>query len=276
MALKTFQPRTPSQRFKTTADFSLLTKKKDLPKRPKDLFVGLTKSGGRNNQGHITMRHIGGGHKRKYRVIDFLRDKNDVPGKVVSLEYDPNRTAYIAMISYVDGEKRFIIAPNNLKVGDSVIASENADIQPGNHLSLGQIPVGTVVHNIELEPGHGGILSRSAGSFGQLMAKEGLYCQLRMPSGEMRLLHSRCKATIGQVSNLEHENMKLGKAGRSRWLGIKPTNRGVSMNPVDHPMGGGEGKASGGHPQSPWGTPAKGYKTRNNKRSDAFIVKRRK
>jgi large subunit ribosomal protein L2 len=225
----------------------------------------------------MTVRHIGGGHKRKYRVVDFARDKREIPARVASIEYDPNRTAYIALLNYADGEKRYIIAPLNLSVGDAVLASESADIKPGNNLSLASIPVGTLIHNIETEPGKGGKLARSAGNFAQLMAKEGEYCQVKMPSGEIRLLHSRCRASIGQLSNTDHENISIGKAGRARWLGIRPTNRGVSMNPIDHPHGGGEGKSSGGgHPRTPWGVPTKGYKTRNNKRTDAFIVKRRK
>ncbi len=277
MAVKTFKPTTPANRYKTVADFSILTPKKDQPKKPASLFGNLTKSGGRNNFGKMTVRHVGGGHKRKYRVIDFLRNKRDIPAKVASLEYDPNRTAYIALLNYADGEKRYILAPLGLKVGDPVLASDQADIKPGNNLALSNIPVGTFIHNLEVEPGKGGKLSRSAGNFAQLMAKEGVYCQVKMPSGEVRLIHSRCRASIGQLSNTEHENIALGKAGRKRWLGVRPTNRGVSMNPIDHPHGGGEGKSSGGgHPRTPWGVPTKGFKTRNNKRTDAFIVKRRK
>lgn len=277
MALKTFKPTTPSLRYKTVADFSVLTPKSEQPKKPRALIKALSKSGGRNQFGKMTVRHIGGGHKRKYRVIDFARDKREIPAKVASVEYDPNRTAYIALLNYADGEKRYILAPLNLGVGDSVIASDTADIKPGNNLALSAIPVGTLIHNIELEPGKGGKLARSAGGYAQLVAKEGEYCQVKMPSGEIRLIHSRCRASIGQMSNTEHENMKIGKAGRARWLGIRPTNRGVSMNPIDHPHGGGEGKSSGGgHPRTPWGVPTKGYKTRNNKRTDAFIVKRRK
>ena len=277
MAVKTFKPTTPTQRYKSVADFSVLTPLKDQPKKPASLFSSLSKSGGRNQFGKMTVRHIGGGHKRKYRVIDFLRDKREIPARVASLEYDPNRTAYIALLFYVDGEKRYILAPLGLNVGDSVFASESADIKPGNNLSLSSIPVGTLIHNLEVEPGKGGKLARSAGGFAQLMAKEKEYCQVKMPSGEIRLLHSRCKASIGQLSNTDQENIKIGKAGRNRWLGIRPTNRGVSMNPIDHPHGGGEGKASGGgHPRTPWGVPTKGYKTRNNKRTDAFIVKRKK
>jgi large subunit ribosomal protein L2 len=277
MATKLFKPITPTQRYKSVADFSVLTPKKDQPKKPARLTSSLSKSGGRNQFGKMTVRHIGGGHKRKFRVIDFLRNKREIPARVASLEYDPNRTAYIALLNYADGEKRYILAPLNLNVGDSVLASESADIKPGNNLSLSSIPVGTLIHNLEVEPGKGGKLARSAGGFAQLMAKEAEYCQVKMPSGEIRLLHSRCKASIGQLANTDHENIKLGKAGRARWLGIRPTNRGVSMNPIDHPHGGGEGKASGGgHPRTPWGVPTKGYKTRNNKRTDTFIVKRRK
>jgi large subunit ribosomal protein L2 len=277
MPVKTFKPVTPSLRYKSVADFSVLTPKKELPKRPRSLTSSLTKTGGRNQFGKMTVRHIGGGHKRKYRKIDFLRDKVEITATVASIEYDPNRTAYIALVNYADGEKRFILAPLGLNVGDKVVASESADIKPGNVLTLASIPVGTVIHNLELIPGRGGKTARSAGNFAQLMAKEGEYCQVKMPSGEMRLVHNRCRATIGQLSNLEHENIKIGKAGRARWMGIRPTNRGVSMNPIDHPHGGGEGKSSGGgHPRTPWGVPTKGYKTRNNKRTDSFIVKRRK
>ncbi len=277
MAIKSFKPITPSLRFKNVADFSILTPKKKQPRKPRSMVVALNKTGGRNQFGKMTVRHIGGGHKRKYRVIDFSRDKREIPAKVASLEYDPNRTAYIALLNYADGEKRYILAPLNLNVGDPVIASDQADIKPGNNLSLSAIPVGTLIHNIEVEPGRGGKLGRSAGGFAQLMAKEGEYCQVKMPSGEIRLLHSRCRASIGQLSNTDHENMAIGKAGRNRWLGIRPTNRGVSMNPIDHPHGGGEGKSSGGgHPRTPWGVPTKGYKTRNNKRTDAFIVKHRR
>lgn len=277
MPIKSFKPITPSLRYKNVADFSVLTPKKAQPKKPRKLVTALTKSGGRNALGKMTVRHIGGGHKRKYRMIDFLRDKREIPARVASLEYDPNRTAYIALLNYADGEKRYILAPLNLNVGDQVLASNQADIKPANNLSLSAIPVGTLIHNIEVEAGHGGKLARSAGGFAQLMAKEGEYCQVKMPSGEIRLLHGRCHASIGQLSNTDHENLTIGKAGRNRWLGIRPTNRGVSMNPIDHPHGGGEGKSSGGgHPRTPWGVPTKGYKTRNNKRTDAFIVKRRK
>lgn len=277
MPIKSFKPTTPSLRYKNVADFSVLTPKDQQPKKPRKMKIALNKTGGRNVYGRMTVRHIGGGHKRKYRMIDFLRDKREIPAKVASIEYDPNRTAYIALLHYADGEKRYIIAPLNLNVGDPVLASDNADIKPGNNLTLGSIPVGTLIHNIEVEPGKGGKLGRSAGNFAQLMAKEGEYCQVKMPSGEIRLLHSRCHASIGQLSNTDHENISIGKAGRNRWMGIRPTNRGVSMNPIDHPHGGGEGKSSGGgHPRTPWGVPTKGYKTRNNKRTDSFIVKRRK
>ena len=275
MAVKSFKPTTPTLRFKTVADFSVLTKRSELPHRPKSLTNIRKKSGGRNVHGRITVQQIGGGHKQQYRLIDFKRAKENIPAKVISIEYDPNRTAYIALVCYVDGEKSFILAPDGLKVGDQVLASDQADIKPGNNLKLSSIPLATFIHNIEVTPGKGGRLARSAGTFGQLMSKDAEYCQVRMPSGEVRLLHSNCRASIGQISNLEHENVKIGKAGRSRWLGIRPTVRAVAKNPVDHPMGGGEGKSSGGrHPCTPWGKPTKGYKTRKNKRTDAFMVKR--
>jgi large subunit ribosomal protein L2 len=243
MPIKTYKPTTPSLRYKTTADFSVLTPSKEQPKKPRRLIQALNSKGGRNSLGKMTVRHQGGGHKRKYRVVDFARDKRDIPAKVASLEYDPNRTAYIALLNYADGEKRYILAPLGLNVGDPVLASDSADIKPGNNLALSAIPVGTLIHNIELEPGKGGKLSRTAGGYAQLMAKDGTYCQVKMPSGEIRLIHSRCRASIGQLSNTDHENITIGKAGRSRWLGIRPTNRGVSMNPIDHPHGGGEGKS---------------------------------
>jgi large subunit ribosomal protein L2 len=277
MALRSFKPVTPSLRYKTVADFSVLTKKKDQPKKPKSLFKKLSKTGGRNQLGKMTVRHIGGGHKRKYRVIDFARNKHEIVGKVVSIEYDPNRTAYIALIQYKDGEKRYILATAKMVLGDQVLASDGADIKEGNHLRLAVIPEGVDIHNIEIEPGKGGKMVRSAGSSAQIVAKEGGYCQVKMPSGEIRLLNINCRASVGQLSNLDHENMTIGKAGRNRWFGIRPTNRGVSMNPIDHPHGGGEGKSSGGgHPRTPWGVPTKGYKTRNNKRTQRFIVKRRR
>jgi large subunit ribosomal protein L2 len=274
MAVKSFKPTTPTLRYKTVADFTVLTKKSELPSRPKKLTKAKSKSGGRNVYGRTTVRYIGGGHKQALRVIDFKRAKDGVPGTVASIEYDPNRTAWLALISYVDGDKQFIIAADGLKVGDKVVASDSADIKPSNNLRLSFIPVGTFIHNIEVVPGKGGKLSRSAGSYGQLVSKESEYCQVRMPSGEIRLIHANCRASIGQVSNLDHENITIGKAGRSRWMGIRPHVRGVAKNPVDHPMGGGEGKSSGGrHPTTPWGKPTKGYKTRKNKRSDSFIVK---
>ncbi len=275
MAVKTFKPVTPTLRYKTVADFSVLTKKADLPSRPKSLYSSKNKSGGRNVHGLITVQQIGGGHKQQYRLIDFKRDNENIPGTVASIEYDPNRTAWIALINFSNGDKRFILAAEGLKVGDQVISSDSADIKPSNNLKLILIPVGTFIHNIEVEPGKGGRLARSAGGYAQLMSKDATYCQVRMPSGEIRLIHSNCRASIGQVSNLEHENVTIGKAGRTRWLGIRPTVRAVAKNPVDHPMGGGEGKSSGGrHPCTPWGKPTKGYKTRKNKRTNAFIIKR--
>jgi len=237
----------------------------------------MKKSGGRNNQGHLTSRHRGGGHKRQYRKIDFKRDKKDIPAKVSTIEYDPNRSARIALVTYADGEKRYILQPLGLKVGDSIVAGANADILPGNTLPLKNIPLGTLLHNVELKPGKGGQIARSAGSSVQLVAKEGEYASVKMPSGEVRHINMECTATIGQVGNVDHENVSIGKAGRSRWLGKRPHVRGVAMNPVDHPLGGGEGKTSGGrHPVTPWGQPTKGFKTRNNKSTDKFIVQRRK
>lgn len=273
MATKTFKPTSPGRRFATVSDFATLT-----ASRPeKSLTVPLKGTGGRNSFGRVTSRFIGGGHKRRYRLVDFKRRKLDIPAKVVSIEYDPNRSAWISLISYVDGQKAYILAPEGLKVGDVVISSENADIRPGNTLPLRRIPLGTQIHNVELKKGRGGQLVRSAGAFAQLMAKDGLYCLLRLPSGELRRVNHDCFATIGQVGNLEHENISLGKAGRSRWLGRRPHNRGTTMNPIDHPHGGGEGRTKGGrHPVTPWGVPTKGYKTRKNKRTTTFIVKRRK
>jgi large subunit ribosomal protein L2 len=273
MGLKTYKPTSAGRRFQTTLDFSELTRK--APER--SLLVPWKRTGGRNVYGRITSRHIGGGHKRMYRIIDFKRDKRDIPARVASLEYDPNRSAHIALLHYADGEKRYILAPLGLKVGDPVMSGERADIKPGNALPLKNIPLGTLVHNLEMKPGKGGQLIRSAGSAGQLMAREGDYATLKMPSGEVRRIHVNCFATVGQVGNLDHENVSLGKAGRNRWLGRNPRVRGVAMNPVDHPLGGGEGKSSGGrHPVTPWGVPTKGYKTRQNKATDKFIVKRRK
>jgi large subunit ribosomal protein L2 len=273
MAMKSFKPTSAGMRHKNVADFSVLTKKKP----EKSLLEPIRKTGGRNAYGRITTRHMGGGHKRMYRVIDFKRTKLEVPAKVVAIEYDPNRTCYIALVSYKDGEKRYILAPLDLKVGDQIVASETADIKPGNTMTLASMPVGTLIHNLELVPGQGAKLVRSAGAVAQLMGREGEYCQVKLPSGEMRKVHHLCRATIGQLSNTEHMNMFVGKAGRSRWLGIRPTVRGVAMNPIDHPHGGGEGKTSGGgHPRTPWGQPTKGYKTRHNKRSERFIIKHRR
>lgn len=273
MPIKAFKPTTPSRRFVTQVDFSELTKK-----RPeKALLQSKHSTGGRNVYGRITSRFRGGGHKRKYRIIDFKRDKREINGKVAALEYDPNRSARLALIHYSDGEKRYILAPVGLGVGSSVVASDKADIQIGNALPLKNIPAGTSVHNIEIKLGAGGKLARSAGSMAQLVGFEHGYAQLRMPSGEIRTISEHCWATIGQVGNLDHENVVLGKAGRVRWMGFRPHNRGVSMNPVDHPLGGGEGKTSGGrHPVTPWGKKTKGKKTRNSKRTDRFILRRRK
>lgn len=273
MALKQFKPTTPTRRYHTVSAFEEITK--STPE--KSLLKPLKRSGGRNNQGRITMRHQGGGHKRQYRVIDFRRDKIGVPGKCAAVEYDPNRSARIALINYVDGEKRYILWPLGLSVGDQVLADEGADIRPGNCLPLASIPLGTVVHNVELSPGKGGQIVRSAGSGAQLMAKEGKYAQLRLPSGEMRNVLAVCKATIGQLGNVEHENIAYGKAGRARWKGVRPTVRGVVMNPRDHPHGGGEGKSPVGRktPMSKWGKPAHGAKTRHKKQSDKLIVRRR-
>jgi len=274
MGIKKFKPTSPGRRFYTVLDFSEITKEEPEP----SLVVPLKKNAGRNLHGRITTRHRGGGNKRKYRIIDFKRDKDNIPAKVVAIEYDPNRSARIALLSYADGEKRYIIAPLGLSVGDTVISGEQVDVAPGNCMPLGNIPIGTIVHNIELVPGKGGQIARAAGAGAQIMAKEGEYALLRLPSGELRRIHIRCRATIGQVGNLDHENVDLGKAGRSRWLGWRPTVRGSAMNPVDHPHGGGEGKAPIGlpGPVTPWGKPTLGYKTRKNKVSDKFIVRRRK
>ena len=241
----------------------------------RSLLAKRNRTGGRSNTGRITTRHIGGGHKRRYRIIDFKRNKTDVPARVATIEYDPNRTARIALLIYADGEKRYILAPDGLEVGRTVLSGKNADILVGNTLPLKGIPLGTEVHNIELKPGKGGQIARAAGTFAQLVAKDAEYAQLRMPSGEIRRIHLECSATIGKVGNLQHENVHLGKAGRKIWMGIRPTVRGVVMNPVDHPHGGGEGRTSGGrHPVTPWGQPTRGYKTRTNKRTAKFIVKR--
>jgi large subunit ribosomal protein L2 len=273
MALISRKPTSPGRRFQTVSDFSEITRTEP----EKSLVESLRKTGGRNNVGRRTLRHRGGGHKRLYRRIDFKRDKLEVPAKVASIEYDPNRSARIALLHYLDGEKRYILAPVGLQVGDEVVSSAEADIKPGNSLPLANIPSGTMIHNVEMKPQKGGQLARSAGAAVQLMAKEGNYATLKLPSGEMRLVPVACRATIGQLSNVDHENVSLGKAGRKRWLGKKPRVRGVAMNPVDHPLGGGEGKSSGGrHPCSPWGVPTKGYKTRKPKESDRYILKRRK
>lgn len=273
MAVKTFKPYAPGRRFMTVASFDEITT--DKPER--SLVERLSKHGGRNQQGRLTVRHQGGGHKRLYRVIDFKRNKDGVPAKVATIEYDPNRSARIALLNYVDGEKRYILAPNGLKVGDDIMSGKGADIKTGNALALKDIPVGTLVHNIELKIGKGGQMVRSAGASAQLMAKEGDHALLRLPSGELRKVHVNCKATIGQVGNLEHENVTIGKAGRTRWMGIRPANRGVAMNPIDHPHGGGEGRSPVGrkHPVTPWGKHAMGAKTRGKKASDRLIVKRR-
>lgn len=273
MPIRKFKPTSPAVRFMTVSDFSELSKERPL----KRLTRGKSRTGGRNNRGRITSWHRGGGAKRLYRVIDFRRDKVGVPARVDRLEYDPNRSARIALLIYADGEKRYILAPHGLKAGQPVISSAEADIVVGNCLPIRNMPLGTTVHNVELKPGKGGQMVRSAGASAQLLAKEGSYAQLRLPSGEVRMVHLNCKATIGQVGNLEHENISLGKAGRSRHLGRRPIVRGVVMNPVDHPHGGGEGRTSGGrHPVTPWGVPTKGYKTRNNPRTDRYIVRRRK
>lgn len=272
MAIKKFRPLTPTLRYRTVADFSDLTKKAP----EKSLVEPLKRKGGRNGTGRITVRHRGGGHKRSYRKIDFKRDKLNIPAKVAAIEYDPNRSARIALLYYADGEKRYILSPEGLKVGDKIEAGESADIKSGNSLPLVRIPLGTSVHNIELVHGRGGQIVRSAGVYAQIMAKEGDYVQLKLPSGEVRRVRKECFATIGQVGNLDHENLVGGKAGKSRWLGFRPSVRGVAMNPVDHPLGGGEGKSSGGrHPVTPWGKPTKGYKTRKKKPSDKYIVRRR-
>ncbi|MBI3393379.1 MAG: 50S ribosomal protein L2 [Nitrospirae bacterium] len=272
MGIKVYNPTSPGRRFQTVADFAEITRSEP----EKRLVKGKSQSGGRNCHGRMTVRRRGGGHKRAYRLVDFKRNKEEIPARVASIEYDPNRSARIALLHYRDGEKRYIIAPVGLKVGGEVISSSSADILPGNSLPISAIPVGTIIHNIELKPGKGGQIARSAGAGVQLMAKEGAYAHLRLNSGEMRLVRTDCRATIGQVGNLDHENVSIGKAGRSRWLGKRPKVRGVAMNPVDHPLGGGEGKSSGGRPAvSPWGVP-EGRKTRRNKATQKYIVKRRK
>jgi large subunit ribosomal protein L2 len=271
-SIKTYNPTSPAMRFRTTLDNSELSTDRPL----KRLTESKQRISGRNNKGRLTIRHRGGGHKRLYRIIDFRRDKRGIAAKVVGLEYDPNRSARIALLAYADGEKRYILAPDGLAVGASIIAGDDADILVGNSMPLKNVPLGTMIHNIELKMGKGGQMARSAGTAAQLLAKEAGYAQIKMPSGETRKVHLDCYATIGQVGNLNYENVAIGKAGRSRWLGKRPTVRGVVMNPIDHPHGGGEGKTSGGrHPVSPWGLPTKGYKTRNNKRTQRFIIKRR-
>jgi len=272
MAMKSYRPTSPGVRFMTRLEFKEISK--DRPE--KKLTKGLSRSGGRNAEGHQTVRFRGGGHKRRYRTIDFRRDKHGVPAKVAAIEYDPNRSARIALLHYVDGEKRYILAPAGIKVGSTVISAEKAEIVPGNALPLRSIPLGSEVHNVELKPGAGGQIVRAAGTSAQLMAKEGKYATLRLPSGEMRMVLINCWATVGQVGNSDHANVSVGKAGRTRWAGRRPHVRGTAMNPIDHPHGGGEGRTKGGrHPVSPWGQPTKGYKTRKNKRTDRFIVKRR-
>ena len=273
MPIRNYKPTSPGRRTMTVQDFSEITSTE--PYRP--LTEPLRKSGGRNNHGELTSWWWGGGHKRAYRLIDFKRDKKDIPARVSTVEYDPNRSARIALLTYADGEKRYILQPLGMKVGDTVVAGENVDILPGNALPLKNIPLGTTVHNVELRPGKGGQIARSAGSAVQVVAKEGQYVSVRMPSGEVRQILQECLATVGQVGNLDYENVSVGKAGRNRWLGWRSHVRGVAMNPVDHPLGGGEGKTSGGrHPVSPWGMPTKGFKTRRRKETDRFIVQRRR
>lgn len=272
MAVKKVKPTSAGRRFQVYPSYEEITRSKP----EKSLIKAAKKSGGRNVHGRITSRHIGGGNKQHYRLIDFKRDKTGVPARVAAIEYDPNRSARIALLHYVDGEKRYILAPLNLAVNDTVMSGPEADIKPGNTLPLSNIPLGTHIHNIELRIGKGGQIVRSAGTFAQLMAKESKYALVKLPSGEVRMVLLNCKATIGQIGNVVHENISLGKAGRKRWLGRRPKVRGVAMNPVDHPMGGGEGRSSGGrHPCSPWGMPTKGYKTRKNKRTSSYIVKKR-
>jgi len=272
MGIKTYRPTSPAIRFRTTLTNDELTTDRPL----KSLTLPKRRISGRDNKGRLQVRHRGGGHKRRYRLIDFRRDKRDIPAKVASIQYDPNRSARVALLSYADGEKRYILSPDGLTAGATVVAGEGADILVGNALPLRNVPLGTMIHNIELKKGKGGQLARAAGVAAQLLAKEAGYAQIKVPSGEVRMVHLDCYATIGQVGNLDHENISIGKAGRSRWLGKRPTVRGVAMNPIDHPHGGGEGKTSGGrHPVSPWGMPTKGYKTRNNKRTERFLIKRR-
>jgi large subunit ribosomal protein L2 len=274
MGVKEFKPTSPGRRFMSGLTFEEITKKKP----EKSLLSTVKKTGGRNSSGKITTRHIGGGHKRRFRIVDFKRDKFEIPGKIFGIEYDPNRSANIALIHYVDGEKRYILAPLGVKVGEIIVSSKKPDteVKEGNTMLLRYVPLGTFIHNVEMKPEKGGQLARSAGSYAQLVAKEGDYGQIRLPSGEVRMVHLTCMATIGQVGNIDHENITIGKAGKPRWLGTRPTVRGMAMNPVDHPLGGGEGRTKGGrHPCSPWGQLAKGKKTRKNKRTDKFIVKKR-
>jgi large subunit ribosomal protein L2 len=274
MALKLYKPTSPARRHMSVSDFAEITKSKP----EKKLTRTVKKTGGRNNHGHITTRHIGGGHKRRYRLIDWKRNKDGVPGKVAAIEYDPNRSARIALLHYADGEERYILAPLGVNVGDVLLSGDGVDIRSGNCLPLKAIPLGTVIHNIESQPGSGAKMVRTAGSFGQLMAKEGNRAQVRMPSGEVRQMELDCRAVVGQLGNIESSSVRAGKAGKSRWKGIRPTVRGLAMNPVDHPHGGGEGKSGQGnpHPVSPWGQKTKGLKTRNNRRTDKFIVSRRR
>lgn len=273
MSIKNYNPTSPGRRFASGFGFEELTTAKPF----KRLVEPLKSYGGRNNNGRITKDHRGGGHKRRYRAIDFKRDKSGVPGRIESIEYDPNRSARVALVSYLDGERRYILAPEKVRVGDRIVSGDQGvDIKPGNSLPLKSIPTGTLVHNVELKIGKGGQIVRSAGASAQVMAKEGFYTLLKLPSGELRNVRSECRATVGQVGNLEYENVTWGKAGRARWLGRRPVTRGVAKNPVDHPHGGGEGRSKGNHPQTPWGKPTKGYRTRGVKLSDKYIVKRRK
>jgi large subunit ribosomal protein L2 len=272
MGIKSYRPYTETRRFQTGLSFEELT----TTESHKPLLEAKSRISGRNNLGRLTIRHRGGGHKRYYRLVDFKRDKPGIPARVASIEYDPNRSAFISLLSYADGEKRYILYPLGLKVGDKVVSGPEADIVVGNALPLRNIPLGTIIHNIEMRPGKGGQLVRSAGGAAQLLSREGEYAQVRLPSGEVRMVHVNCMASVGQVGNVDHENISIGKAGRKRWLGIRPTVRGVAMNPVDHPHGGGEGKTSGGrNPVTPWGQPTRGYKTRSNKLTERFIVKHR-
>lgn len=274
MAVRQYKPTSTGRRFQSVSRFDELSNTRSGPESR--LLAPLHKHGGRNNRGRLTVRHRGGGHKRRYRLVDFRRNKDGIAARVAAIEYDPNRSARIALLHYIDGEKRYILAPVGLAVGDVVTSGETAEIRPGNCLPLRRIPVGTIIHNIELKIGKGAQIVRSAGTSAQLMAKEGSNATVKLPSGEMRMVHQNCKATIGQVGNLDHENVSYGKAGRKRWLGRRPRVRGIAMNPVDHPLGGGEGRSKGNHPMSPWGVLAKGYKTRRNASSNKYIVQRRK